>query len=231
MAENTYTPTDGMASAARRALKWKQEGRRGGTRVGLARANQLKDKEPLSASTVMRMYSFFSRHAVDKQATGFNSGEEGFPSPGRVAWDLWGGDAGASWSKQKRDQIMNDRMNKSVWAGAFFPVDEPALVEVEEDDAPLDEPVEEAVVEPAVAETVEEPVTEAPAEPEVVEEPAPEETVSEVTEEPVAEEEVAEEVVAEEPVVEEPVAEAAEETAVVEEAPAAPEAPEEPSAE
>lgn len=141
MAEKTYTPTDGMASAARRALKWKDEGKRGGTTVGLARANQLAKKEPLSQSTVMRMHSFFSRHEVDKKATGFNSGEEGFPSPGRVAWDLWGGDAGASWSKQKRDQIMNDRMNKSIWSGVFFPADDPeemSLIEQDPMDAPLD---------------------------------------------------------------------------------------------
>ncbi len=130
-----------MASAARRALKWKEEGKRGGTTVGLARANQLVKKESLSQSTVMRMHSFFSRHAVDKKATGFNSGEEGFPSPGRVAWDLWGGDAGASWSKQKRDQIMNERMNKSIWSGVFFPADEPeemALIAEDPEDAPLD---------------------------------------------------------------------------------------------
>jgi hypothetical protein len=141
MAEKTYTPTDGMASAARRALKWKQEGRRGGTRVGLARANQLKDKEPLSESTVMRMHSFFSRHEVDKKAQGFNQGEDGFPSPGRVAWDLWGGDAGASWSSQKRNQIMNDRMEKSIWSGVFFPANEPtemALIQEDVEDAPLD---------------------------------------------------------------------------------------------
>ncbi len=141
MAEKTYKPTDGMASAARRALKWKEEGKRGGTTVGLARANQLVKKESLSQSTVLRMHSFFSRHEVDKKATGFNSGEEGFPSPGRVAWDLWGGDAGASWSKQKRDQIMNDRMNKSVWSGVFFPADEPevmTLIEEDIEDAPLD---------------------------------------------------------------------------------------------
>jgi len=141
VAEKTYKPTDGMASAARRALKWKEEGRRGGTTVGLARANQLVKKESLSQSTVLRMHSFFSRHEVDKKANGFNSGEEGFPSPGRVAWDLWGGDAGASWSKQKRDQIMNDRMNKSIWSGVFFPADEPqemALIAEDPEDAPLD---------------------------------------------------------------------------------------------
>jgi hypothetical protein len=110
----TYKPTSGMASAARRALKWKEEGKAGGTLVGLARANQLKDREPLSASTVLRMYSFFSRHEPDKQATGFNSGEEGFPSKGRVAWDLWGGDGGYSWSTAKRNQIMREREGKAL---------------------------------------------------------------------------------------------------------------------
>jgi len=110
----TYKPTTGMASAARRALKWKSEGKPGGTLVGLARANQLKDRDPLSASTVLRMYSFFSRHEVDKRAQGFNSGEEGFPSKGRVAWDLWGGDGGYTWSRAKRDQIMRDRESKAL---------------------------------------------------------------------------------------------------------------------
>jgi hypothetical protein len=113
MAE-TYTPTEGMASAARRALKWHEDGEPGGTLVGLARANQLKNREPLSASVVLRMFSFFSRHEVDKRATGFNSGEEGFPSKGRVAWDLWGGDGGYTWSEQKRNQIMRDREGKAI---------------------------------------------------------------------------------------------------------------------
>lgn len=106
-------PTDGMKSAAARALAWKKEGKRGGTRVGLARANQIVNGVELSESTVARMYSFFSRHEVDKQATGFSAGEEGYPSPGRVAWDLWGGDAGFSWSRSKWESIKNQRENKS----------------------------------------------------------------------------------------------------------------------
>lgn len=113
MAE-TYTPTTGMATAAKRALAWREEGYPGGTLVGLARANQLKNREPLSASVVLRMHSFFSRHEVDKRATGFNSGEEGFPSKGRVAWDLWGGDGGQTWAEAKRNQIMRDREGKAL---------------------------------------------------------------------------------------------------------------------
>ena len=54
------------------------------------------------------MFSFFSRHEVDKQGQGFDRGDKGYPSAGRIAWSLWGGDAGFSWSKTKRNQIMRE---------------------------------------------------------------------------------------------------------------------------
>ena len=38
---------------------------------------------------------------VDKEAEGFRRGEEGYPTPGRVAWGLWGGDAGFAWSRSR----------------------------------------------------------------------------------------------------------------------------------
>jgi HK97 family phage major capsid protein/HK97 family phage prohead protease len=47
------------------------------------------------------MASFFARHAVDKQAEGFSPGEEGYPSAGRIAWALWGGDPGESWANDR----------------------------------------------------------------------------------------------------------------------------------
>jgi HK97 family phage portal protein len=103
-----FVPNASMQEAARRALAWKEEGRDGGTRVGLARANQIVNGEKLSEDTILRMYSFFSRHEVDKKAEGFNAGEEGFPSPGRVAWDLWGGDAGYAWSTRLRNKIQGE---------------------------------------------------------------------------------------------------------------------------
>lgn len=106
-------PTSAMADNARQALEWRKEFNRGGTSVGVARARQLINRENLSDSTILRMYSFFARHEVDKRATGFRSGEDGFPTAGRIAWDLWGGDEGFSWSKRKRDQIMKERDGKS----------------------------------------------------------------------------------------------------------------------
>ena len=51
------------------------------------------------------MHSYFSRHEVDKQGQGFSPGEEGYPSAGRIAWALWGGDPGQSWARKKAAQI------------------------------------------------------------------------------------------------------------------------------
>ena len=104
-----YKPTDGMKSEAERGLEWRREYGRGGTEVGIARARDIVNGKNLSDDTVKRMYSFFSRHEVDKQAEGFRPGEDGYPSNGRIAWALWGGDAGYSWSKKIVDQLDNER--------------------------------------------------------------------------------------------------------------------------
>jgi hypothetical protein len=98
-AASEYKVPSGVQSAAKRALKWIADGKAGGgfTSTGRRRASQLASGGSVSRDTVARMKSYFARHAVDKKATGFNSGEEGYPSPGRVAWDAWGGDAGRTW--------------------------------------------------------------------------------------------------------------------------------------
>jgi len=97
---DTYTPNAGMKAAARRALKWKEEGKAtgAGTPVGWGRATDIVNGASMSLDTVKRMYSFFSRHEVDKKGKGFFDGPE-FPSNGRIMWDAWGGDAGFSWSR------------------------------------------------------------------------------------------------------------------------------------
>ncbi len=111
--EIDLTPTDGMAKEAQKALDWRKEGFDGGTPVGLARARQLVNKQELSPSTVRRMHSFFSRHEVDKQGEGFKPGEPGYPSNGRVAWALWGGDPGQTWARAKTETL--DRLEgKSI---------------------------------------------------------------------------------------------------------------------
>jgi hypothetical protein len=97
-----YSPPAGAASAAKRALKWIADGKAGSgfTSTGRARAAQLARGGQVSEEVAKRMKSYFARHEVDKKAEGFRSGEEGYPSPGRVAWDAWGGDAAASWASK-----------------------------------------------------------------------------------------------------------------------------------
>ena len=102
-------PTDGMVSEAEKGLEWRKEFGRGGTEVGVARARDIKNRKELSFDTVKRMYSFFSRHEVDKKAEGFSPGEEGYPSAGRIAWALWGGDAGFAFSRKITGMISEDR--------------------------------------------------------------------------------------------------------------------------
>ncbi len=121
-------PTDGMVTEAKRGLAWRKEHNRGGTAVGVARANSIIAKENLSISTIKRMYSFFSRHEVDKRAEGFSPGEKGYPSAGRIAWALWGGDAGFSWSKKKRQQIITEE-DKEFALQTHIEIDELALDE------------------------------------------------------------------------------------------------------
>jgi lambda family phage portal protein len=94
-------PTKGMIEEAARGLEWRREYNRGGTEVGVARARDISNGKNLSDDTVKRMHSFFSRHEVDKKGQGFQPGEDGFPSAGRIAWALWGGDAGQTWAAAK----------------------------------------------------------------------------------------------------------------------------------
>lgn len=95
----SYKVPAGVQSAAKRALAWIKDGKAGDgfTDVGRRRASQLAAGGAVSRDVVARMKSYFARHNGDKKATGFNSGEEGYPSPGRVAWDAWGGTAGQAW--------------------------------------------------------------------------------------------------------------------------------------
>lgn len=117
MAE-TFRVPQGVQDEAKTALGWIADGHAGSgfTAVGKKRASDLAAGHPVSAETILRMYSFFKRHETDKQAEGFNSGEDGFPSAGRVAWSAWGGDAGFTWSTRIRNQISKSARALSMMA-------------------------------------------------------------------------------------------------------------------
>ena len=100
-----FKPPQGVQDEAQKGLDWRKEYGRGGTEVGVARARDLSNGRSISPETAKRMHSYFARHQVDKQGEGWAPGEDGFPSAGRIAWALWGGDPGEAWAGKLVRQI------------------------------------------------------------------------------------------------------------------------------
>ncbi len=100
-----FTPPAGVREEAAKGLAWRSEYGRGGTAVGVSRARDLSNGTNISPDTAKRMASYFARHEVDKQGQGWSPGEDGFPSAGRIAWALWGGDPGQAWASKLTRQI------------------------------------------------------------------------------------------------------------------------------
>ena len=92
-------PSQAVRREAQRGLDWRREYGRGGTAIGIARGRDLANGVNVSNLTVKRMIAYFDRHEIDKQGQGYKSGTDGYPSNGRIAWALWGGDAGRAWAR------------------------------------------------------------------------------------------------------------------------------------
>ena len=100
-----FVPPKGVRQAAERGLRNRKKYGRGGLSnkqaskqgigSGVQRAVNLKNGNSVSPQTIRRMKSFFARHEKNK------SGRmpDGSPSAGKIAWDLWGGDAGKRWAE------------------------------------------------------------------------------------------------------------------------------------
>jgi hypothetical protein len=88
-------PTAQMRANAKQGLRLRSnapKSRKGGTSVGVARANQFAANQNVSMDTVRRTFSFLSR-----AKTYYKPGED---TPGTQAYLLWGGPAGLSWARR-----------------------------------------------------------------------------------------------------------------------------------
>lgn len=95
---DTHIPPEAVARNAQMALDVRAEkppSEQGMTLVGLARANQLAKRDPVSVATLRRMLSYFERHEVDKQGATWDEQGKGWQ-----AWMGWGGDEGWDWAKE-----------------------------------------------------------------------------------------------------------------------------------
>jgi len=93
-----------VVAEAKRGLKWREEFGRGGIGPGQTTARMLIGGK-MTIPRVRKMRAFLARHEVDKQGEGFNPGEKGYPSAGRIAWALWGGNPGQSWANKIMRQV------------------------------------------------------------------------------------------------------------------------------
>lgn len=96
--DRLYTIPKGAQSEAKKALEWRKEHKRGGTPVGLNTARTLARGGQIGIQKVRHIAKYFPRHEVDKRGKGWGPGEDGFPSNGRIAWALWGGDVAWRWA-------------------------------------------------------------------------------------------------------------------------------------
>ena len=103
---DSFSPPQGVRSAAARGLKLREKYGRGGTAVGVARARDLSNGKAVSFETIQRMHSFFERHGAQGAGNAPKAGEE--PDAGYIAWLLWGGNAGRSWARSIRNKYTKD---------------------------------------------------------------------------------------------------------------------------
>jgi len=114
-ARRLYTIPKGAQEEAKRALEWRKEHKRGGTSVGLNTARTLSRGGQIGIEKVRHIAKYFPRHEVDKKAKGYSPGEDGFPSNGRIAWALWGGDTAWRWARA----IVERENKKSLRADGY----------------------------------------------------------------------------------------------------------------
>ena len=94
-----YTIPGSVQREAKKALEWRKEHGRGGTPVGMNTARTLAKGGQIGIQKVRHIAKYFPRHEVDKKGKGWDRGEDGYPSNGKIAWALWGGDPAWSWAR------------------------------------------------------------------------------------------------------------------------------------
>lgn len=128
----SLTAPKGVVAELKRGLKWHEEGHSGDglEPATVSWARRLADGEEITRDKAVKMSAWLARHKVDKEGQGYNPGEDGYPSPGRVAWALWGGDPAVGWSAKLVNYFEDDTVDKiskyyDPYKSAYDPPDLP----------------------------------------------------------------------------------------------------------
>ena len=101
--DDELTPPAAVAANAARGLALRRRFRRGGTDVGVARAEALARRTPASVVDIRVIAAWFARFGPMRRGRGW--GDDADPSAGWVAWLLWGGDEGRAWIAPLREKL------------------------------------------------------------------------------------------------------------------------------
>lgn len=113
-----YSIPDGVQKAAQRGLELHKKFGRGGTSVGMNTARILSAGGSIGIEKVKHISRYFPRHAGDNL--------DDKESNGWIAWLLWGGDAGRTWStniveRYNKENAAYSQVNPYIEAlGAFW---------------------------------------------------------------------------------------------------------------
>jgi hypothetical protein len=91
-------PPADVAAEAKKGLELREKFHRGGTSVGVHRAQQLAVRRDVSFRDIIAISAYFARHEVDKASMSHEWGDETDPSAGYIGWLLWGGEPGRRWA-------------------------------------------------------------------------------------------------------------------------------------
>ena len=103
MAEQRFTDyPKGISEAAERGIRLNKEvNNKCATQVGKVRAQQLANREPITLTTVKRMYSYLSR------ASAYYKPDD-TTACGTISYLLWGGEPALRWSERILKQQENE---------------------------------------------------------------------------------------------------------------------------
>lgn len=123
-ASRLYTIPKAVQREAQQGLVWRAEKRPGGTGAGVNIARTLARGGQVSLRQVQYVARYFSQHEGIRSAETWSARDAHYPTRARVAWSLWGGDAGHRWAG-----AIADREQKATIAAGSPDVDLKAFVE------------------------------------------------------------------------------------------------------
>ena len=134
--ERMHTIPKSVQEEAKRAIEWRKEFKRGGTPIGLSSARTLAKGGQIGIKKIRHVAKYFPRHEVDKKGKGYKPADKEYPSNGRIAWALWGGDAAQKWSSSIVDRENKKENSSLVASHGYYDFEDPKTVDFSGFDSP-----------------------------------------------------------------------------------------------